>query len=819
MQAIWLALLLMAPEPTWTWPPVTLSPATVRSTAEVVKVDFSPPNGAAGVTLPQRQVSLVTEGDNTVLRLAPTAREAVTVWLAVPAAVRGRYCRLQGRVRSEGSPQLLDLGAVDGTRPPATTYDWARYSVAASSEWSTYNLLRHYPALSDSLAIRVPAGAPAVRLDDLTISVQTRRRDEVAERLAKREGNLLANGGFEAGAVGFRVTAAHRTIAAGEAPLATILRITDSEPAEGKKCAQTFVVDGPVSLTLPPVVLRAGEPYTFSLTARARSRTPGRLALHLGRADGRLAGRKELALPSEWGRVSTTFEVDKLGSPLFLPELQFLPTDAPYAVDLDALCLQAGRDPAYLASEQAVLALDDGLHNQQSLGHLAAAGETVTVKALLTAGGRALQATLSGEVRSHLGSYVRPLEPQQVSVEAGVTVEAPILSEKLPAGWYQVVVRANVGEVVVAGATQSLAVVPKPDPGKPASWQMATRWTTPDGLLRGRTRSATLAGLVAAGISARWFSGTAAQLWAATEPRPGEFQTAALAAMLDASRDAKLGSLLELDPWPPRDLAPDWLARSATRLPDGRLEPSADDWERHVAGIGATVAGRPVAYLLAPAPTGQEAAREAFRTRLERALATTDPAARLLRDNAWRRLPWTVSGPLESDHLEVDESVNESDPWEVEATRVGELLAAAMADQRQLIWPQQVLFPTGYGRGQNAGWTTADLGPRPFVAVWATWRDQLGDRPLLGQVSAGARHLLQYGGDPAVAVVWSEQPADPLPWPLPAPPAVVWATGEQVSLPAGEQGRILPLSRWPLFLRGLDAAQVTQLGEALGSGS
>ncbi len=116
--------LLLAP--TWTGPALKpATPARGLGTTTAFVADFAPPRGAAGLTLPQRGAGVVTADGQSVLRLAPSGSEGVSVWLPVPVTARGKVARLRGRIRSEGGSVEALVGAVNGK-------DEARYASGIS---------------------------------------------------------------------------------------------------------------------------------------------------------------------------------------------------------------------------------------------------------------------------------------------------------------------------------------------------------------------------------------------------------------------------------------------------------------------------------------------------------------------------------------------------------------------------------------------------------------------------------------------------------------------------------------------------------------
>lgn len=807
-----LLISLLATEPAlWNQPPALRSPATVRQTTPVLATDFAGPTALAQITLPARGAEVVTLGDNACLRLLSDSRDGVSCWIQLPAEAARHYITVSGRAKAEGEATSLDFGTVAGTRSVAAAPGWARWTVPAPADWASFAAVKRLPLGADNVVIRLPGKQGPVYLDDLKIEYQTRVRDETVASRAEWTGNLIGNGGFEAGETGFQVITTHPTIARDEPPLPALLRVTGSEPNEGARCAQVFVVDGPTTLTPDAVVLRPGRKYTFSFAARARTTAVARIGVRMVRSDGLEAAEKEVALTGSWRRIKSTFETDQLGPAVWQVRIEGFPIDTPYALELDGLCLAEGESGDYQPPGRSVLSLDDGLSQPFGMGQVIKPTETLTMKARLTAGTQALEAEIRGEILGALGAQRVELPAKKIAADAGASLEAELFQGTLPPGWYRFRAWLQAGEYRFGFTERAVAcLVPPPDDD---GWRMAVRWTTPDGLFRGRARRTMLARLQPYGLDVRWLGPNAVALWKTLEPQPGQIETAALAAMIEDGAASKLGTVVELNGFPAAANAPEWLLARAERQPAGWLKVSDDAWRRHVAGVVQGVKAEEVAWALATPPAEAEATP--VRESLRQVLAEQAPKAELLDPERYHELPALTVGPMDPTLLEVSESVAETDPYEAEAARVRALVAAAAGGARWFLWPNQGLFPSANGDHRTPGMTDAAGGPRPIVAAWSTLRRVVGDLKPTATASAGALRAAAFGEPAQVVAVWSDGAAVPLQVNLPQAPAAILATGETIVLPAAPEGVTMLVGAWPIYVTGLDAASAAAILGAL----
>lgn len=785
--------LLLAP--TWTGPAAKPpTPARGVATTTAFAADFAPPKGAAGLTLPQRGAGVVTADGQSVLRLAPSGSEGVSVWLPVPVTARGKVARLRGRMRSEGGSVEALVGAVNGTRPPTLAESWARWPLAAGSDWSEFTLHFRLPHATDSLALGLRAGQAAVRLDALALEVDTREREQRLTQLAARSGNLVLNSGFEAGTTGYRAVMTADTLAAGDPPVPIALRVSDREAEEGRRSAAVAVRGGTVVITAPAVVLKPEQVYTFALSTRRQGAGLGRLGLGLRGPDGRLVGYAELALPAEWKRLSTRFTAPGEPARPYVPEIRFLPDQLDYYAQLDSLTLRAGESPDYLTADGPTVTIADGLPTAAGFGHVAQAGATVTVAAAVAAGAFPLEAVLSGELESCLGTVVTPLPERSVALQAEVTANTELWRGSLSPGWYRFRVRVISGGAVAAEAEQAIACVTSPA----GAWSLAARWTTPDLYLSPPQVQAWLKVAESFGLEARWLEHNAVALWRGLEPRRGEFHVKPLAATLAAGKQAGLADLLVVDPRPPADEVPEWLDRK----PDGgRVALSPAEWSARLTGLRAALGTAPVTWVV----RGDEAELAGARA------ALGDAAVASAAD--WHELAPAPCGAFDAGWVSVGDAVVEPEPFSAAARRAQELLTAVAAGHRRFLWPNQGLQPLPYGDGVRAALSTTDGGPAPFVAVWSTLRRVVGDRPVAASRLDGPVCQVQFGGEPAALALWTATGSRTAA--LPFAPKVVLATGESAGLKHDGNTWLLPLSEWPLYLLDLTAAQTGQVTEAL----
>jgi len=803
---------LLASEPAlWNQPPALRSPASVRRVTPVLATDFAGPTALSKITLPARGAEVVGLGDDACLRLVSDSRDGVSCWIQLPPEAAQHYLTVTGRAKADGAAISLDFGTVAGTRSVAAAPVWARWTVLALPDWTAFEATRRLPLGADSVVIRLPGKQGPVYLDDLKLEYQTRVRDETVASRAEWSGNLLTNGGFEAGETGFQVVTTHPTIARDEPPLPALLRVTGSEPKEGARCAQVFVVDGPTILTPEPVVLQPGRKYTFSFDARARTTAVARLGVRLERADGLEAADKEVALTGTWRRITSTFETDQLGPAVWQPRIEGFPIDTPYALELDGLCLLEGESGDYQPASRAVLSLDDGLSQPFGMGQVLKPTETLTMKARLTAGSQPLEAEIRGELLGALGAQRVELPVKKVGAAAGAAVESELFTGQLAPGWYRFRAWLQVGEQRFAQVERAVAcLVPTPaDDG----WLMAVRWTTPDGLFRGRARRTMLGRLQPYGLGVRWLGPNAVALWKTLEPQPGQIETAALAAMIDDGAASSLATVVELNAFPTVAAAPDWLTVRSERDAGGWLKPGAELWQRHVAGVVGGVKAAQVAWALAAPPEGADGgpARETLRQEL----AKQAPQAVLVGPDDYHEVPATMVGPLDPTLLEVAESVEETDPYDAEASRVRALLVAAAGGARWFLWPNQGLFPSSSGAQRTPGMTDAAGGPRPIVAAWSTLRRVIGALRPSATASVGAVHAAAFGEPAQVIALWTDGTPVALTVASPTSLAAVLATGEAIGLPSAPVGVTIHVGAWPIYLTGLDAAAAGAILQAI----
>lgn len=799
---------LLATEPAlWNQDPLLRSPATVVQTTPVLSTDFSGPTALANITVPAKGAEVVMQGENACLQLLSESRDGISLWVQLPAEAARHYITVKGRARSDGEPLSLDFGTVAGTRSVAAAPGWARWTVPAPQDWAAFEATRRLSLGADSLVIRLPGKQGPVFLDDLAISYQTRVRDQTVADRAEWSGNLIANGGFEAGEVGYQVITTHPTIKRDEPPLPALLRVTGSEPNEGTRCAQIFVVDGPTILTPEPVVLQPGRKYTFSFDARARTTSVARLGVRFERSDGLEAADKEVALTGSWRRIKQSFETDQLGPAVWQARIEGFPIDTPYALELDGICLTEGDNADYQGSGRAVLSLDDGLSQPFGMGQVLKPTETLALKARLTAGTQAVEAEIHGELISALGAANVELPVKKVAADAGATVETELYKGTLTPGWYRCRAWLQSGELRYALTERAVAcLVPPPDDD---GWKMAVRWTTPDGLFRGRARRTMLSRLLPYGLGVRWLGPNAVALWKTLEPQPGLIETAALAAMIDDAASAKLQTVVELNSFPLAANAPEWLIARTSRQPAGWLRLTDDIWKRHVEGVVGGVKAEQVGWALAEPPEGADPAP--LQATLQSVLATKAPQAIVVAPGDYHELQPVMVGPLDPTELEVAESAEETDPFAAEASRVRALVAAAADGSRAFLWPNQGLFPSSNGAHRTPGMTDSAGGPRPIVAAWSTLRHVIGDRQPTATADAGPVHAAAFGGSAQVVVAWSDAATVKVKAALQSAPSAVLATGEAIALPAEADGVTIPVGAWPIYLTDLDAASAAAI--------
>ncbi len=802
-----------------------LTPASVTEVTVAFTSSFEPDQGLAGLTLPTTGVGLATDGESTCLRLEPQRRRAADVWIQLPPEALGKRLRVSFRARHEGFDTpladgaeppaemvIIELAPVLGSRPPASAPAWAQQRVEVGRDWSEYQLSGWMAPPSDLLAVRAPAAAAPVRLDDVKVEVLTTIRDERIAELARRSGNLIANGGFEFGEVGFRAVYVHDAIDLDDPPLPGAIRASDRDAAEGSHAAFAMVGASKLILTPDTVVLLPERTYTLSLLARGLSRTNARLTLGLVGPDGREVGVTEAALSFEWRRVSTSIKVPSGVPQPWTPRICALSGDEPYAVQFDAICLAEGESTEYAIPQIPVLELRDGL-GSLGPGHLASPDEPFTLTAVYHGVGDAAEAiTVRASAESHLGRRRLELPAAELQVEPGVRAEVPLWSEPLPAGWYRFTVTAGRGDEVIA--RDELIVASLPAIEDDLAWRLAVEWTTPDSLLPGPFLGLVLEPLRRLGVTTRWLERNATALWRGHEPQPGNLQVSALMATLAGGEAAGLETVFELDPFPARWQAPDWLQRTAATTADGRLIPPADAWQRYVAGLARNLVTARPTIAVGEAPPGLEAERAERLALAVAALKAVDESWSLVGAVAeeWQRLPAPVSGPIETDLVEPGQGFEPIDPMSAEAARALALARGLAAGRQRFRLPDQGWQPAGNGRFRHGGITTADGGPRPFVAVWATVRHVLGDRRLVRCAGAeGGRRLAVFSD--GAALLWNEgAPAEATLLLEPAAKLRL-ATGE--SLERDEAGSLsLTLEAFPVLADGLSESDIAAL-EAL----
>ena len=814
---LWLALLVCA-APDWVVDlEVPRTPATVLATDVVFETTFAAGTGLNGLLPGPRGVDLAAVEGVPAMSLTPTGHDAALVWLKLPAEARGKYLRLSLTARSSGAAEsTLQFAGVVGSRLPQSAPSWAQHSLTIGIHPTPLQRVERVAAGADSLVLAVPAGAAPVLVSSLKVSAETRVRDRAQATLAEHDGNVILNGGFEDGTVGWSITGSNLALAPDDPSLPSGVRISDRDAADGDSSAMAFVDGSETILAASPVVLKAGTKYTFSAAAKARSRGAARLALRLARGGGTEVIRAEVLLSDSWTRYQATFTTPTSGSNVWLPMLAGLPSEGFYGLQLDSVCLKRGEAGDYAEPAMPVMELDDGLAGGLGPAHLLVAGSSEPLR--LTVRLRVpvwdLAATLRGYRESHLGRIRTPLDPLAVKAEPGALVEAKIFEGSLEAGWYRFHVEAVQDDQALATAELILAVVSEP-PAEADGWQLAATWPTPDELIRGRTRGSFLSPLRLLGLTTRLLAGNAGVSWAAHEPQSGMLNVGGLDELESVSAEAGLGAVIELDPFPQGDLAPRWLKPQEV-LPSGRIIPPADLWQRYLTGLAAALQRRTVTWRIAPAPATQAELYAERAAMAVKALATGDTRVLLTgaNDDPWAELPAPVSGPLLSTVLSPWEADPEPDPFEVEQQRVAGLFSAVAAGDRHLLWPNQGFLPFDGRTFATAGLTACNNGPRPWVAVWSTLRRLAGQRKVAGRVAGPQSTLLTFGGEPGLTALWSRTGVT-LSVKLSDSVKAFVATGEAVSLPQAGGTTRLVLDGWPLWLTGLTAADQAALQAAV----
>ncbi|MBI2298015.1 MAG: hypothetical protein HYU66_03530 [Armatimonadetes bacterium] len=809
MTSFLLLTLLTAAPPVWEGvnKPM-LTPASVLSVDKLFDTDFGPGRGITGFTLPPRGVALAADGDNGVMRLTPTDKESVAVWLPLPKTASGRYLHLTARVKGSAEGRIR-LAAVAGLRMPAAALDWARWSLPVKSDWQPLDLLEQMPGIADTLVLVVDAGGPAVLLDDVKVEQQTRLRDQREAELAGRQGNLMVNGSFEAGIAGYEAVMLHSSLAPGDPPLPASMRVFDRDASDAHCSAMLTGAGGPTVITAPAVALKPATKYTFSLAAKARARGAPRMEMSLLGADRAPLGRMETAVGPMWARAKSTFTTPPNGPTVWLPLVVCYPADTPYAAQLDAFCLREGESGDYLAETGVALGLEDTVEDEPLTGHVVDPAMPVTLTATVYSAEK-LDVKLRGVIESHLGSQRRDLEPKAVKAEKGVALAVPVFEGNLAPGWYRFHVEAVQGEKVLARAELVLAALNFA--GEDDSWRLGVEWTTPDSLLPGRSRQGYLAGLRRLGVTTRVLGRNPGLSWATLESDPGQVRPAAFAELVAAGQEMGFEQFVRLEPHPLPETAPEWLEQQSKALPDGRLDPPEDAWQRYVAALAQAAKGKPVGWWLAAGGAGTQEATL-------KALQTIDPEVKLtpVEELDWRTLDPRPCGPLETTVVSPWEGGGEIDPLAEQERLASELIRAAGEGARKLLWPNQALVPPGDGNWRHAGLTASDGGPRPLVPLWATLRRLVAREPLVGTIgNPKGVHAATWGQDKRVVALWSEQGPATLSVALGSAPKAVLATGEEVTLPQADGQLQLALTGWPLYLVDLSAADAATVQAAVG---